>query len=321
MGRWRPAKASGDQVQIIRPDGTGTNVDGSRFLWRFEGRHLAVRREGTPAESEMMLTIRFSRDANTYELTLNGGHVQAAFERLGDDGKPVGHRDASGAVYPDEPQVVPDLLPVGQRKPPGRLVVHVDSSEAPELRDWAADVAGRMPRWYPRIVEALGLPETPPVLELKLVLKGGDRPEGETQGRTIIVSSKWIAGHEEEDDRKSVAAHEMVHVLQHYGTGAPGWLLEGIPEYIRYFVLAPGTSPGFVLRVADYTNGYLPTASMLDWVERTRGPGVVARLNLSLREGTYSDELFEKLAGCKPQEAWRRYVASIKTIDETGRVK
>ena len=65
----------------------------------------------------------------------------------------------------------------------------------------------------------------------------------------------------------------------------------------------------FRLDIADYQNGYVPTAAMLDWLERHR-PGTVQRLDAALREGTYVDNTFEQITGLKPEEAWRQFVDS-----------
>ena len=100
----------------------------------------------------------------------------------------------------------------------------------------------------------------------------------------------------------------MVHVLQRYGSGAPAWLVEGIPDYVRFYVIDPGPAAAdFVLHLSNYDNGYRPTAAMLDWLEHNRGPGVVARLDASLRDGTYTDDAFEQITGLKPQAAWEQF--------------
>ena len=35
--------------------------------------------------------------------------------------------------------------------------------------------------------------------------------------------------------------HETTHVVQHYrGRGNPGWLVEGVADYFRFFIFEPG---------------------------------------------------------------------------------
>ena len=308
VGRWRPSQDSGEEALVYRADGTGTNIDGSRFLWAFEGRNLRARPESSPDEKENLITIRFSEDANTFQLSLQWGALHPEFDRLDDHNKPLGHRDPAGGKYADEPVVIPELPAAATaRESADRLAVHVDATDVPPLRAWADEAAKTMEDAYPKMLTALGMVAPEPVLDVNLVIKRGPLPGALTENKTTTIFSPWIDKHEE--DQKGVGVHELTHVLQRYGSGSPQWLVEGIADYVRYFVVQPGTIPAFEPREYAYDNGYITSAALLDWVERTKGPGIVARLNIALHDGTYSDELFAKLAGCEPKEAWRRYVA------------
>lgn len=308
VGRWTPEGAGDGQVQTVRADGTGTNVDGSGFLWRFEGRHLAVRRAGAGEESDLLLTVNFTKDGNAYRLTIEHGNRQAVFRRLGEEGEKRAHSGASGGEYDPVPPA-PQLPADGAKVAVGRLAVRVDASAALELEDWAGQAGRRLEAWYPKIVGALAVDGTPPERVVHLVLRGGEVPPGETAGSRIMISSKWAADHR---DQSSVVAHEMVHVLQRYGTGAPAWLVEGIPDYVRFYVIDRGARGAeFRADISNFDNGYVPTAGMLDWLERRR-PGTVARLDLCLREGIWGPETFEEVTGFKPADAWRRYLDSRK---------
>ena len=186
--------------------------------------------------------------------------------------------------------------------------MNLDASDAPELRPWGEAVARRMREWYPRIVAALAVERTEPELAIDLVLRGGNVPDGETRGTKIMISAEWIRKH---PGGQSIVAHEMVHVLQRYGTAAPAWLVEGIPDYVRFYVIDRGSPDAdFDLDTAGYQNGYTPTAAMLDWLERQR-PGVALRLDASLREGTYVDGTFEQITGWKPERFVDSYRAAI----------
>ena len=229
------------------------------------------------------------------------------FRRLGDDGRPLAHLNPADAEYEAVPPPTPPRAAGAARPRVGRLVVKLDATDAPELRPWGEEAARRLPEWYPRIVAALGVERTEPQLVIDLVLRGGNGPPGETRGTKIMISAEWVRKH---PGGQSIVAHEMVHVLQRYGTAAPAWLVEGIPDYVRFYVIDPGSPDAeFHLDIADYQNGYAPTAAMLDWLARQR-PGVVRRLDAALREGTYVDGTFEQIAGLKPEEAWRRIVDS-----------
>ena len=307
VGRWRPESGPEGKVQTVRADGTGTNVDDSAFLWHFEGRQLVARRAANPGDGEARISIRFTKDARAYRLTLEHGHRQVVFHRLGNDGQPLAHPDPASAEYEPVPPPTPPRAAGVPGPRVGRLVVKLDATDAPGLRPWGEAVVRKMPEWYPRIVAALAVERTEPELVIDLVLRGGNVPPGETQGTKIMISAEWIGKH---PDAHSIVAHEMVHVLARYDSAVPAWLAEGIADYVRFYVIDRGSPDAeFRLDLADYENGYTPTAAMLDWLERQR-PGVVLRLDAALREGTYVDGTFEQITGSKPEEAWKRFVES-----------
>jgi hypothetical protein len=68
-------------------------------------------------------------------------------------------------------------------------------------------------------------------------------------GSRINCNIGWFRRNLKGEARGSVV-HEMVHVVQQYGrarrnnpnvTRTPGWLVEGIPDYIRWFLFEPET--------------------------------------------------------------------------------
>jgi len=111
-----------------------------------------------------------------------------------------------------------------------------------------------------------------------------------------------------------MVAHELVHVIQHYrGRGNPGWLIEGIADYLRYFVVEPGAKNArFNPDHTSYKRGYQPAAAMLNWLEQKKGPGIIARLNEVMREGKYKPGTFKKITGYEPDEAWNDFKASME---------
>lgn len=60
-------------------------------------------------------------------------------------------------------------------------------------------------------------------------------------------------------------------------------------------------------RGGTWDAGYEATGFFLDWLERRYGFGVVAELNLALRDRPYDDALFRELTGRKVGKLWKLY--------------
>ena len=104
--------------------------------------------------------------------------------------------------------------------------------------------------------------------------------------------------------------HELVHVVQAYRGGGAGWLTEGIADYIRWGLYEEKPQEWFpVPRDADraYRQGYQVAAGFLLWLENSRSPGIVKKLNAASREKRYSDELFKEETGTTLDELWAKY--------------
>ena len=99
--------------------------------------------------------------------------------------------------------------------------------------------------------------------------------------------------------------HELVHVVQQYGharqpgaTHAPGWLVEGIPDYIRWYLYEP-QSKGCEISsknaaTARYDAAYRVSANFLNFVITKYDKDLIRELNTALREGRYDAELWKK---------------------------
>jgi len=125
-----------------------------------------------------------------------------------------------------------------------------------------------------------------------------------------MCNRQWF---EKNRDGEAVGAvvHEMVHVVQQYGRaprGAngqrvrpPGWLQEGIPDYIRWFLYEPEKN-GAVVRdpsKVKYDNSYRVSGNFLNWATKTYDKDIVVKLNAALRQGKYTDDMWKELTGGK----------------------
>ena len=141
-----------------------------------------------------------------------------------------------------------------------------------------------------------------------------------TSGAKVTCWAKWFRANLK-GEGKGAILHELVHVVQQYGRARrreggggrpPGWLVEGIPDYIRWFryearsqgALIP---PGAVGRVR-YDGSYRISANFIHWVTCEHGPRVYRELNAAMREGRYRTELWKELTGVSLEDlgaAWK----------------
>jgi len=237
------------------------------------------------------------------------------------------------AVIAAEPATSPASRPASQPSTRPRTIIKVsgpdgaqaadtitillDITDAPDLKDWALSAANYAIKWHPEITKSLPSEKFTPAHEVTLVFKQTRGVPAYTSGRAITISIAWIKAH---PDDLGMVAHELTHVIQHYtGRNNPGWLVEGIADYIRYYVVEPGSRQGrFNAEKASYKRGYQPAAGLLNWLE-ARKPGLVVKLNAAMREGTYTPELFNELAGGDPDELWEQFKTSLKETPEKAK--
>ncbi|RFM30579.1 basic secretory protein-like protein [Deminuibacter soli] len=119
----------------------------------------------------------------------------------------------------------------------------------------------------------------------------------------------WLLKHPEDID---VVTHEVMHIVQAYPDDAgPGWLTEGIADYVRYDygvnnAAAKWALPAFA-PTQHYDNAYRITARFLVWLEKNKKAGIVQTLDKSMRTKTYTPEIWKKLTGSTLDELWDAY--------------
>jgi basic secretory peptidase family protein len=106
-----------------------------------------------------------------------------------------------------------------------------------------------------------------------------------------------------------IVTHEIMHVIQypHYN---PGWLIEGIADYVRDLYGVNNQASGW--RLTDdpskyYNGGYGHTALFLIWVEENRLPTIVDELMAALVSGSYSAQTWTELTGQSVEQLWNAY--------------
>ncbi|QNL48186.1 hypothetical protein H8S90_15420 [Olivibacter sp. SDN3] len=110
-----------------------------------------------------------------------------------------------------------------------------------------------------------------------------------------------------------VVTHEVMHLVQSYAGGAPGWLTEGIADYVRHVYglyndranwSLPDYQPG-----QHYTDAYRITARFLVWVEQSYDSDLVKTLDDLLRRGQYEESIWLQRTGNTLEDLWTSYEA------------
>ena len=130
-----------------------------------------------------------------------------------------------------------------------------------------------------------------------------------TSGNIVRYSPVWFANHPEDID---VVTHEVMHIVQSYPNEAgPGWLTEGIADYVRNKLGVNNAGANWLLpdfsAKQNYTNAYRVTAKFLGWVESKYDKKLVKQLDKAMRSGTYSPDLWKKYTGKSVDELWETY--------------
>lgn len=197
----------------------------------------------------------------------------------------------------------------GEAAEPPKIEIAVDTSGAPDMAKWAAEARALCEKNYAMILEHLGAPGFTPPAKVRLVFKQ-DKGIAATSGTTITCMQGWFQQH---PDDFGAVIHELCHVVQAYGGHrVPGWVTEGIADWVRWFNYEPpNRRPRVNPARAHYTNGYQVAAAFFDWIVRTKDKSFVNRLNHAARTGRYRPELFQEYAGKPLDGLWDEFIQSL----------
>lgn len=187
----------------------------------------------------------------------------------------------------------------------------IDTTNAPELQDWTqTELVPVIQLWYPKIVKLLESPgyEAPTKVMFRYqedrLMRGIPAYASRS---TITMNQNWFRNELKREARGAVV-HEMVHVVQGYPNGrragqqsVPGWIVEGIPDYIRWFLYEPETR-GAQIRNRDlskihHDDSYRVSGNFLDYLTRKHDAAIVSKLNACVRQGKYSEFFWNDVLG------------------------
>jgi hypothetical protein len=217
------------------------------------------------------------------------------------------------AAYQKHPLAIREVAiasepPVATFKYPVEFVVNV--ADAPELKDWAEKTARICERAYPMINEELRSDGYKPPHRVTMTLRSNYNGVAMTGGGRITGSVQYFKTHPAD---VGAMVHETVHVVQRYRTrNNPGWLVEGIADYIRFFKYEPGKLRPLNPDRARYNGSYRVTAAFLAFLTDKYDREIVRKLNQAMRDGEYKDELFKQLTGKPLAELNKEWQASLR---------
>jgi predicted alpha-1,2-mannosidase len=108
--------------------------------------------------------------------------------------------------------------------------------------------------------------------------------------------------------------HELMHLVQQYGySNCPGWVTEGIADYVRAIYGINNVKGGWtmpdVLPTHSYNNSYRITARFFIWITQNYKSDFITTLDGMIRQKKYSENTWKELTGKSVEELWKDYVA------------
>jgi hypothetical protein len=214
---------------------------------------------------------------------------------------------ATRAAEPDKP-----ATPAATEKKPASTAaaydITVDTSDVPEMADFGRRVKKVADEWYPRLIPMLPSEGFVAPTKVTITIRKDYKGVAAAGGNRIVASQKYFASH---PDDLGAFVHELVHVVQSYrrtapgGTRPPGWLVEGIADYVRFFRYEPESArPHPNPAKANYNDSYRTTGHFLNWAQTQYDKDLVVKINAACRQGHYSEDL------------WKQYTG--KTLEELG---
>ena len=125
----------------------------------------------------------------------------------------------------------------------------------------------------------------------------------------IIISQDWLRKKSADLD---LVTHELMHLVQSYPKNSgPGWLTEGLADYVRYKFGLDNEAAGWSLppfeESQSYKNSYRITARFLVWACAKYDKKLVVKLDHKLRKGEYTNNLWKQITGIELENLWYEY--------------
>jgi hypothetical protein len=222
------------------------------------------------------------------------------------------------------------MKPYVAHTPDGKYEITFDTSREPDMTQWVSNkLAPALLAWYPKIVAYLPSEGYEAPKKFRVILRPGDGV-ADTAGTRVNAYIPWLK-RAMNGEGIGALVHECVHVVQQYGSARhrdgprarnPGYLVEGIADYYRWFKFEPQSKGAEIsrrgLRRANYDGSYRITANFLNWVSEKYDKNLVPQLNAAMREGNYSTNLWTKNTGKTIQQLNTEWKDDLKKKIEGG---
>jgi len=200
--------------------------------------------------------------------------------------------------------------PVAAFKYPVEVVV--DVTEAPEMKPWAESAARVCELAYPMINDELRSDGFKPPRLITVRLKNDYLGVAETPGGgQITASADYFKTH---PDDVGALVYLTVHAVQGYPSYRnPRWLADGIADYVRFFKFEPGKLRPRNPDLERFDSSSRATAAFLAYLAMEYDRGIVRKINHIMRQGVYSEEIFQALTGKTVRQLddeWRDWLRS-----------
>ncbi len=192
----------------------------------------------------------------------------------------------------------------------------VETTEAPDLKEWAhGELIPVLKKWYPMIVKMLPSEGFTAPKTFSVTFTDRNKGVAATGGNRIECNPAWYRTQLKGEAIGSIV-HELVHVAQQYRRSRPpGWLVEGIPDYIRWYLYEPESHGADIsprrAAAARYDGSYRVSANFLNYVIGKYDKELIRELNAAMREGRYDAELWKTRTGHTVEELGAEWKASL----------
>jgi len=315
---WHPT-GRGPQIYTVY------GAEGSEPDFEAKSKQTDLAQHGWTLIAKVNTTSKFGHSGGQYGVSISGANdVVGKFRYLLFDCATTEDDDAFGNTFYGEIDVVDAnateaVKPIADAKSMsqtfdsdgGKYQITIDPAGAPDLTNWAfATLAPVVQEWYPKLIAALPSEGfvPPPHVTIRIEPELRNGTPAWTVGSRIDLNGEWFRKNLK-GEAVGAVIHEMVHVVQRQywrarrqpdAVAVPGWLVEGIPDYIRFFQFEPeshGADDIWLKRQRfsslRYDKSYRISANFLKWVSEKYDSNIVVKLNAAARLGQYKPDLWK----------------------------
>ena len=199
--------------------------------------------------------------------------------------------------------------------PRSSFIVILNTEEVPSQANWGIAAKNLIEKWDRPVLDMLGVNLSTAIDTVFLTLRNVEEGIAWTDGNNIDVTSFWMNLHPED---LGFIVHELVHVHQDYPHFEPGWITEGIADYIRWGFYEDKPLDWFPVDTTldGYTRSYRITGGFFLWLKNIKSKGIVKILDKAMKSSEYSDSIFAEQTGLSLTQLWKEYLMSRKSDEK-----